>query len=231
MLPTGWAPARPGARAIPLVVRDLTQGLDSRALRQGVELGLEDVTTGAGLMRLPLVVDRLRGRAPSALGDGHPAVEVVVAAEDDRHPGDDEPEDGPRVYTCPLRAWRPDAWSVASRRPPGTHGTPDTPGLDWHPALASPGAAELGARFACRAGAPMDEAAWRGWMAVKVAFEVALRAESGEDDLHILQFDGHKGEPLHFSEDGHLVQPTVRVSDGFVELVAPHESDPFADRA
>jgi len=67
-------------------------------------------------------------------------------------------------------------------------------------------------------------------MAVKVAFEVALRADAGEDDVHILQFDGHKGEPLHFSEDGHLMQPTVRVSDGFVELVAPHHSDSFAHR-
>jgi len=227
MFPTGWAPARPAARAISLVVRDLTKGLAFRALRQGVELGLEDVTTGAGLLRLPLVLDRLRGRAPSAVHDSHPVVEVVVTAEDDRHPGDDGPEAGPRVYTCPLRAWRPDAWSVASRRP---HRTGDAPGLDWHPALASPGAAELGARFARRAGIPMDEAAWRGWMAVKVAFEVALRADAGEDDVHILQFDGHKGEPLHFSEDGHLVQPTVRVSDGFVELVAPHHSDSFADR-
>ena len=147
-----------------------------------------------------------------------------MAAEDDRHPGDDAAEAGPRIYTCPLRAWRPDAWSVASRRP---RGTTEEPRLDWHPALASPGAAALGARFARRTGAPMDEAAWRGWMAVTVAFEVALRAAAGEDDLLILTFDGHKGAPLRFSEDGHLVQPIVRVADGHAELVPPIDVDPF----
>ncbi len=227
MLLTGWAPAHPAARAIPLVVRDLTKGPASRALREGMELGLEDVMRGAGLLRLPLVVDRLPGRAPSAVGARHPAVHVIVTGQDDRPAGDDDgPEVGPRIYTCPLRAWRPGAWSVASRRP---HRTADDPGLDWHPALASPGAKDLCARFARRAGASMDEAAWRGWMAVKVAFEVALRADAGEDDLLIQTFDGHKGEPLRFSEDGHLVQPTVRVSGGFVELVPPQDSDPFAD--
>ncbi len=83
----GWAPARPAARPIPLIVRDLTKGPASRALRQGVEMGLADVTKGAGVLRLPLVVDRVRGHAASAVEDRHLAVQVIVAAEDDQHAG------------------------------------------------------------------------------------------------------------------------------------------------
>jgi len=71
----------------------------------------------------------------------------------------------------------------------------------------------------------MDAAAWRGYMAVKVAFEAALRAEAGEDDLLALRFDGHKGQPLRFSEDGHLVQPTCRVVDGRATLAPPIAHD------
>jgi hypothetical protein len=142
------------------------------------------------------------------------AVQVVVAAEDD---GAGERDGwGTRIYTCPLRSWRPDAWSVAS---PLVGSCPQT---DWHPALATPGAAELNARFLRRTGVPMDAAAWHGWMAVKVAFEVALR---GEDDLLALQFEGHKGSPLHFSENGHLVQPTIRLVGGRPRLVEAFDPD------
>lgn len=75
----------------------------------------------------------------------------------------------------------------------------------------------------------MDAAAWRGWMAAKVAFEVALRFEAGEDDLLALQFDGHKGQPLRFSEDGHLVQPTCRMVGGRAALAAPVDHDLLMD--
>ena len=62
-------------------------------------------------------------------------------------------------------------------------------------------------------------------MAAKVAFEVALRADAGEDDLLALRFDGHKGQPLRFSEDGHLVQPTCRMVGGRATLVPPDDRD------
>ena len=68
----------------------------------------------------------------------------------------------------------------------------------------------------------MDSAAWHGWMAVKVAFEVAMRAD---DDLLALQFDGHKGTSLYFSENGHLVQPTVRLVGGRPELAEAFDAD------
>lgn len=101
--------------------------------------------------------------------------------------------------------------------------------LDWHPTLDTPAAAQLNGRFLRRTGRPMDAAAWRGWMAAKVAFEVALRFEAGEDDLLALQFDGHKGQPLRFSEDGHLVQPTCRMVGGRAALAAPVDHDLLMD--
>jgi len=99
--------------------------------------------------------------------------------------------------------------------------------LDWHPRIDTPEAASLNARFRQHTGVPMDQEAWRGWMAVQVAFEMAVRSAAGESDPLALSFDGHKGAPLRFSEDGHLVQPTVRLSGGRPVLVAAIDYDAF----
>ena len=58
---------------------------------------------------------------------------------------------------------------------------------------------------------------------------MALRADAGEDDLLALQLDGHKGQPLRFSEDGHLVQPTCRMVAGRAVLTAPVDHDLLMD--
>jgi hypothetical protein len=56
----------------------------------------------------------------------------------------------------------------------------------------------------------MDEAAWHGWMAVKIAAELALRQAGG--GLEGAIFDGHKGMPLRFDgRDHHLVQPVYLI--------------------
>jgi hypothetical protein len=88
--------------------------------------------------------------------------------------------------------------------------------VDWHPDLVRYGAEQLNQRFRQRFGRPMDEDAWRGWMAVKIAAEAILRNPGGDlaAALASLRFDGHKGEPLEFdSKDHHLRQP-VYVVDG-----------------
>jgi hypothetical protein len=218
MLLTGWAPARAAARQIHLVVRDACGERAPGTLSQGVDLGLEEVAWNARLLHFPMTVTRVSADATAADADDPAAVQIVVASTDDDRAGHDLAW-GTRIYTCPLSSWRPDAWSVAS---PLAAEVGDIR-LDWHPGLATPGAAALNARFLRQTGVPMDAAAWHGWMAVKVAFEVALRA--GEGDLLGLQFDGHKGAPLHFSEDGHLVQPTVRVRAGRPELVEAVDLD------
>lgn len=227
LLLTGWAPARAAARPVHLLLHDIADGIDADALRAGVELGLEDVSQAARVLQQPLCVHRSAADAKSATACPEQAVEIVVADKDDRHVAPSTIPCGPRLYTCPLEEWRPEAWSVASRLP-ATNRRPSR--LDWHPRLDTPGAAQLSARFLRRSGAPMGEAAWRGWMAVKAAFEIAVRAEAGEDDLLVLRLDGHKGQPLRFSEDGHLVQPTYQVLDGGAVIVAaPVDHDRLVD--
>lgn len=92
--------------------------------------------------------------------------------------------------------------------------------VDWHPSLFRFGAEQLNERFHRRFKLAMDEEAWRGWMAVKIAAELALRG----GDPGSLIVDGHKGAPLSFADkDHHLVQPVYLV-DGkgkVVEEVAP----------
>jgi hypothetical protein len=225
LLLSGWAPARAAVRPVHLLVSDIADGEDAQALRQGVELGLDEIGRAAEVVGVPLVVHRANGaRAGRAIPCSGTAVQVVIAAEDDLQSADGATPCGPRIYTCPLRQWRPDAWSVASRQEAAPRQLRQLR-LDWHPTLDTPGAAQLSARFHRRTGTPMGEAAWRGWMAVKAAFEIALRTEAGEDDLLVLQLDGHKGQSLRFSEDGHLVQPTCRLVAGRAALTPPVDYD------
>lgn len=76
-------------------------------------------------------------------------------------------------------------------------------GLAWRPSLQKFGAGELNERFLRETKHPMDEAAWLGWVAVKIAAESALRGQ----DLANIRIDGHKGVPLRFDANRQLVQP------------------------
>jgi hypothetical protein len=98
--------------------------------------------------------------------------------------------------------------------------------VEWHPDLRKFGADALNLRFSRRFEQPMDEAAWRGWMAVKLVAELALRYPdaSAMDKLEELSIDGHKGMPLRFDpRSHHLIQPVYLVNAGekVVEEVAP----------
>jgi ABC-type branched-subunit amino acid transport system substrate-binding protein len=90
----------------------------------------------------------------------------------------------------------------------------------WHGSLERYGATQLNDRYAARFRRPMTSFAWAGWMAVKVAWETSLRAQSvepagilaalGEERT---QFDGHKGAPLSFRTwDNQLRQPLYAVA-------------------
>jgi hypothetical protein len=94
--------------------------------------------------------------------------------------------------------------------------------VDWHPDLERFGAEQLNERFRRRFGRPMDEAAWHGWVAVKIAAEAALRGGVLQQ-LGTSGFDGHKGAQLRFGRDHYLIQPVYLVDEKgkMVEEVAP----------
>jgi len=129
-------------------------------------------------------------------------------------------------------AARPRVYSVASspdfrRQALGKHADrKDLRVADWHPDLQKFGADALNLRFRRRFNQPMDEAAWRGWMAVKLAAELALRypGESAASRAGELSLDGHKGMPLRFDPKGHhLIQPVylIDAAGKVVDEVAP----------
>ena len=230
LLLSGWAPARAQAARIHLVIRNRASRAPrpvDEALQHGISLGLADVARAAAILGATLDVQHVSGDETAVPVQGG-AVEVVASHQD---PGESAASEALlRIHTAPLRDWRPDEWSVASRG--DGEAMPDdlplraAPGSEWHPRLVRDGAAALNARFRRHAGAAMDAAAWRGWMAVRVAFDAALRAISGEADLLAQTFDGHKGQPLRFAENGHLQQPTYRTGpDGRPVVVAPPALD------
>ncbi len=84
----------------------------------------------------------------------------------------------------------------------------------WHPDLVRFGARQLSDRYWQRYRAPMTSDAWEGWIAVKVAWEGALRARDGDVASALMRgaFDGHKGTALRFgAPDRVLRQPLIIV--------------------
>lgn len=87
--------------------------------------------------------------------------------------------------------------------------------LAWHGSLVRFGASQLNERFTERHGRGMDGAAWASWLAIKIAWESAVRAPRADGPAlaeHLLRpvarFDGHKGRPLTFrAGDRQLRQP------------------------
>ena len=113
--------------------------------------------------------------------------------------------------------------SLAGRDPLASGGTSNS-GADvtdaqatvelWHHELERFGARQLSDRYMQRYGTPMTSDAWEGWMAVKMAWESALRARDGNVALALANsaFDGHKGAALRFGAgDRVLRQPVVVV--------------------
>jgi hypothetical protein len=92
----------------------------------------------------------------------------------------------------------------------------------WHPSLERYGAAQLNERYRRAHGRDMNEAAWAGWFAVKLAWEAAQRTGSSEPrDLATFLigeraiFDGHKGMPLSFrAQTQQLRQPVYIIRNG-----------------
>jgi ABC-type branched-subunit amino acid transport system substrate-binding protein len=99
----------------------------------------------------------------------------------------------------------------------------------WHSSLEKYGGSQLNDRYHARFGRGMTSSAWAGWVAVKIAWDAALRARSVEGPALVAflvkdgsQFDGHKGAPLSFRPwDHQLRQPLYAVSNNRVIAELP----------
>jgi hypothetical protein len=98
----------------------------------------------------------------------------------------------------------------------------------WHASLEKFGAEQLNQRFRARARAEMDDAAWAGWLALKILLESALRApEVDGPKLRVYlerpdaRFDGHKGVPLSFRPWDHQLRQPLYVVAGDTIAEAP----------
>ena len=192
-----FAPKPPGvsARTVQIALL-LPKGTSAH---RGALLGFEEAKRTAGLLGVAL-------RRTTTSGD------VLI--------GPTAPANEPRtlflVTGVPKSSSpRPRVFYVASKRK-------GSGSVDWHPDLERFGAEQLNERFHRRFGQSMDEDAWHGWIAVKIAAELALRASPGTGLLDLLPhaaFDGHKGTQLRFDLENHyLIQPVYEV-DGKGKLM------------
>jgi hypothetical protein len=109
----------------------------------------------------------------------------------------------------------------------------------WHDSLERYGAGQVNDRFRAQFGGVVGEREWAGWLAVKIAWEAAQRAPSG--DAHALAayltrddviFDGHKGLPLSFRPRTHqLRQPVYIIAGDSVTAEVPSPRDAPAETA
>jgi hypothetical protein len=190
------APRPPGASARAVQIALLLP--EGSSAHRGALLGFEEAKRTAGLLGVTL-------RRTATSGD------VII--------GPTAPANDPRtlflVTGVPKASPpRPRVFHVASS-PRVREQAKGSRVVDWHPDLYRYGAEQLNERFHRRFGRPMDEEAWHGWIAVKIAAELALRASPGTPLLDLLPrsaFDGHKGTQLRFDlENHHLIQPVYRV--------------------
>lgn len=127
-------------------------------------------------------------------------------------------------HVAPSTAMQHDAMTqwLDSESSAGGGGATDTQRatvVAWAPTLERFGASQLNDRYVrANGGAPMTSDAWLGWMAVKVVWESALRAKSGNaaDVAAYLarkstEFDGHKGRPLSFRAWNHQLRQPLYV--------------------
>lgn len=212
----------------------LHAGADHPDVRRGFELGVTEAARAAELLRGR--IDASSGGSVSNLAAAGCTVIVGAAAPGSRaatlqreasergvlYLNAAAVEDSLRSADCgalglhvvPSRAMR-----IAAA---GDGGDEDALPVAWHERLFRYGAEQLNDRYRHRFGRSMTEQAWCGWMAVKIAWEAALRARSADGSSiagAILQgrlgFDGHKGRALRFdAADRQLYQPLYAVADG-----------------
>ena len=90
----------------------------------------------------------------------------------------------------------------------------------WHPQFMKFAARDLNKRYKKRASEPMDQYAWAGWAAVKMASDSVARQNITEPGAMLeflktgLAFDGQKGLDMDFRDTGQLRQLLLIVDSG-----------------
>lgn len=196
-----------------------------RALLRGITIGAEEAAHTGALFGVVVAVRLVAASAaPREVAPLGTASALVVAAGDSaacafaasiassaRAPAID--------VGCPAAAaTAAGMYSLVSR---AAAPTDDSTRVElWSGTLDRFGAEQLNERYRRRFGARMDSPAWAGWLAMKIALELSMRARStkGQDLARQLadprtQFDGQKGRPLRFDAGTRqLVQPRYRVA-------------------
>jgi hypothetical protein len=184
---------------------------------RGARLGFEEAQRAGQLLRVDISAAPTSGYALIGLAAPKEESKALFLAVGPLRDGDPV---RPRVYSIAASpAFRRQALDRHKDRK-------DLKAVEWNPDLARFGADALNLRFRRRFNQPMDEAAWRGWIGVKLAAELALRypGAPAPDKIGDLSIDGHKGMPLRFDpQDHHLIQPVylVDAQGKVVDEVAP----------
>jgi len=192
------SPPAPAMRQIPLALR-----LDPEtAAGRGARMGLEEAQRAGELLKLRFQEVPASDYATVGLAGAKQEPAGLFLAVGPLLEEGETPR--PRVYS--VSASLEFRRQALARHPDRK----DLHVVDWHHDLGKFGADALNLRFSRRFEQPMDEAAWRGWMAVKLIAELALRYPDAiaTDKIEELSLDGHKGMPLRFDpRSHHLIQP------------------------
>lgn len=196
-----------------------------RALLRGIAVGTDEASHTGGLfgtvVAMRLVTAGAGGQTVAPLGV-EPA--LVVAAGDSAacavaaHIASSARAPAIDVGCPPAAANAAGMYSLVAG--PGAPPDDSTRIELWSGTLERFGAAQLNERFRRRTGTRMDSPAWAGWLAMKIALELSMRARSTKGGALArqladsrTQFDGQKGRPLRFdARTRQLVQPRYRVA-------------------
>ena len=215
-----------------LVVLVVDDTLARQSLLRGARLGAEEALHTGALFGMPVTLHvespaagsrapdvhdgSPRSRRPSlylVAGDAKTCSSIMLQSAHENRPvldvgcADADSVRGPNVYSLV---------PVGAASPPD-----DSTHLElWHWSLERFGGEQLNERYRRRFGGRMDSQAWMGWIAMKIALDAALHAQSGDgaailrqlSDPHA-QYDGQKGRPLRFAPaTRRLIQPLYRVT-------------------
>ena len=191
----------PALAADEAIVASLVLAADAARFQRGLDFGAAEAAHTAKLMRRSFRIGE-GGSIVISIGPAAQARKVAASGRPILAVLTDEGSAGPAFRISPSAAERAAAIARLAA------GDEAARAVAWHPSLGRYGAGELNERFVRTTGKLMDEAAWLGWLATKIALESALRGRP----LSAARVDGHKGRALVFNDARVLEQPLYVVT-------------------